>query len=661
MLWFILLCSASMLHAETRPTTPAVAGTLNIYATADRPERPDISAINKTTITQTDMLRYGDASVSDALRRAAGIQLNGAGGGAKKAKFRGAGAAPTILVNGEPLQGGRRGDTSLVDTFSVDMINRIEVTRQASVTQGSVAAGGVINIILKDPRDGSLGGVIKGGYGQAQQHGQSNEKRQFNVQLDGRQNQWGYSVSATDSQLSTQNHTQIERANGINSTQVRQNTGAFRMIAPRLQYEFADHDKAFVDLFYSEHSIDNRSNSDHQTIDSNQTKLNTRFEQKNGQRKDTWRLSGEWVNEQERNTQHSILSGSDDSTDHFSASYSGSQPITAAHQLKFGAKSERSRLSSDIEADLTEQRHALYVEDNWSITPRSTLTSGLRQEWLLRRGLVQADDHSLSPAVAWRFLISPTWSIQASGSVARNTPKTDDLSPTLTLSTSTDAGSLNNPDHGGNPALRAERVSATEIGTSYNTDQGGINLTVFRRQIDDYIERITRLENNRYVQRPQNQPHAIATGIELDGRMNISQHGGHSLLLNGQLSTIRAEIQSNGQDDRLASDVAPYTTSIGVSYQYQPWHWSINSNVGYTPYYERIVDGQSTRKAQNARTTLDISSTKRFDAGWAMTLAANNLLSSDRIDTLYTNSGQFSQRRTVASSPTVLLTIEHRF
>ena len=663
-----VMISASTAHAadatavsQTRPVVVSQpAGTLDIRATADKPASTEVSAIQKTTITQTEMLRYGDASVSDALRRAAGIQM-GSTGGPKKAKFRGAGAAPTILVNGEPLQGGRRGDTSLVDTFSVEMISRIEVTKQASVTQGSVASGGVINIILKDPRAGSMGGVVKAGYGQVEQQGQSNQRRQFNLQLDGRKSQFGYSLSAADQQSDTQSKTLIERASGTNTTQLRQNMGAFRMIAPRLQYEFSDHDKAFVDLFYSEHRGESSSNSDQQAITSDQTKLNARFEQKIGQRKDTWRLSGEWANEQERNVRSGVLSNIQDKSDSVSASYGGSQSLNAAHQLKFGAKTDHARLTSSVDATLTEQRHALYIEDNWKISEQHTLTSGLRQEWLARRGLVDYDDDSLSPALAWRYVLNPAWSVQVSASLARNTPRTEDLSPTVTLSTSSDAGSLNNPDRGGNAALRPEQVQATEVSTGYNSEKGGFNLTVFRRQIDDYIEKTITLEQGRYVQRPQNQAHALATGMELEGRVSLTQQGGHSLLLNGQVSTIRAEIQSNGQDSRLASDVAPYTASVGVSYQYQPWRWSVNSNVGYTPAYERAVDGQAFQKAQNARTSLDISSTKRFDGGWAMTLAANNVLSSDRIDTLYTDAGAFSQRRTAESLPTVLLTLEHRF
>lgn len=668
------LSSWALAAAPAPVAVVAPVNTLTIRAAADPSENAEISAINKTVISQTEMLRYGDASVSDALRRAVGIQLGSSangGGGAKKAKFRGAGAAPTLLVNGETVQGGRRGDTSLIDTFSVDMISRIEVTKQASVTQGSVASGGVINIILKDPREGSLGGVAKVAYGELQQDGQSNQRQQFSLQADGRKDAWGGSVSANDSQMDNQSRTDLLSANGTSSSQTRRSDGGFRMFAPRLNYTFANQDKAFLELFLSQHHMDSlgqnslNNSVDRQKIDSAQNKINARFEQKNGERKDTWRLSAEFANEQQRTLRGTPNAQSSDQinehTDSLSASYGGSQKLGDAHQLKFGGKIDQSRLSSSVERTLVEQRHALYIEDNWKISAQQTLTSGLRQEWLQRDGLINYNDDSLSPALAWRYLFSPAWSLQLSASQARNTPRTDDLSPTVTLSTNSDAGSVNNPDRGGNPALRAERIQATEISSGYNSEQGGVNITVFRRSIDDYIERSVTLENGRYVQRPQNQAQALATGIELDGRINISKSGGHSLLLNGQLSTIRAEIQRSGQADRLASDVAPYSASLGMSYQYQPWRWSINSNIGYTPSYTRQVEGAPFRKTQNDRTTLDLSSTKRFDGGWAMTVAATNLLGIDRTDTLYNNDGSFSQRRNAESLPSLLLTLEHRF
>ena len=46
-----------------------------------------------------------------------------------------------------------------------EMIERIEVTKQPSVAQGSVASSAVINIILKEPLDTRINGSVKIGYG----------------------------------------------------------------------------------------------------------------------------------------------------------------------------------------------------------------------------------------------------------------------------------------------------------------------------------------------------------------------------------------------------------------------------------------------------------------------------------------------------------------
>ena len=189
----------------------------------------------------------------------------------------------------------------------------------------------------------------------------------------------------------------------------------------------------------------------------------------------------------------------------------------------------------------------------------------------------------------------------------------------------------------------------------------GFNLTVFRRNIDDYIEKVVSLEGGRYVERPQNQAQALASGVELSGRWALRNQNGHSLLINGQLSTIRAEIQRTGQADRLASSVAPYSTSIGLSYQYQPWRWSSNLNIGYQPSYQRPLDDQPYTRQVNARTSVDLSSTKRFDQGWAVTISGRNLLATDRLERLTEQDGSLFQQRRAESLPNVLFTLEKRF
>lgn len=157
---------------STAEPTTQVLPTLSFKASPEpkKQQDDDISAVPKTIITREEMQKYGDQSVMDALRRAAGFQLPSfgqgprGGGGASGMRFRG-GGAPTFLINGEPVQGGPRGGMSIIDTITPEMIERIEVVKQPSVAQASVASSAVINIILKEPLDTRLNGTAKLGYG----------------------------------------------------------------------------------------------------------------------------------------------------------------------------------------------------------------------------------------------------------------------------------------------------------------------------------------------------------------------------------------------------------------------------------------------------------------------------------------------------------------
>lgn len=114
---------------------------------------------------------------------------------------------------------------------------------------------------------------------------------------------------------------------------------------------------------------------------------------------------------------------------------------------------------------------------------------GARQEWLNRSGLVDYQDQHLSPVLAYRFDLTEQWSIQTNLSQAFNSPKTDRLIPNVTVSTDSDAGSLNNPDRGGNPDLKPEKTSAVESTLAYDSANGGMSLTAYHREIKDYIEK----------------------------------------------------------------------------------------------------------------------------------------------------------------------------
>lgn len=644
--------------------------TLKLQADAPANKNNDISAIAKTIINREEMLKYGDQSVSDALRRAAGFQMpSGSGsrgpGGTSGMRFRG-GGAPIFMINGEPMQGGPRGGMSIIDTLTPDMIERIEITKQPSVTQASVAASAVINIILKEPLQSTrLSGTARVGYGLYSSGASEEERKNLTLQMDSRDSPWLYSVSANQSWDDTtsiiQTTTQPEIQKSVSERKAS-------MISPRVEYEIDDENKVVAELFYRNHERDGTRSDQVQHDKNDSLRLNTRFERQVDKNSDKVRLSYEKQNETEltRISQASLHQKSlyiEQQIEEFGLAYDAVRQFDADRQIKFGLDTRSNILESNTADTLDEQRYALYSEGSWRFTDQQTVTLGLRQEWIQRSGLVDYNDQHLSPVLAHLYKFDDQWSLQTNISQAFRSPKADNLLPTVSISTDSDAGSLNNPDRGGNPFLRPEKIQAYESTLGYNTAAGGVNLTGFYRQIDDYIESVIRLENGRYVQRPQNQPHATTYGVELSGRYALKQNEqGHSWMLNSQLSTIRAKVEDDTQQERLVSDVAPYTASMGLSYSYQPWRVSTSVNLSYTPEFTRALENQPYNRTSNERVNLDISATKHFKQGWSTSLSARNLLSTDYKERLNNQSdGSLYQARISQAIPSLLLNVEKKF
>ena len=671
----LLSISSSIFAADTNTTPPSAEPvvqtlpTLSFKASAEpqKQKDDDISAVPKTVITRDEMLQYGDQSVMDALRRAAGFQLPTpgqgprGGSGASGMRFRG-GAGPTFLINGEPVQGGPRGGMSIIDTITPEMIERIEIVKQPSVAQASVASSAVINIILKEPLDNRISGSVKVGYGLRNSNQQESENKQINIQADGRDNAWSYSVSANQMWIDNTSLTKTETATGIRE-QARTVNRTMQMFAPRLQYDLDDQQKLSAELFYRNIKMDGYSANQTQDDKNDSIRLNTRYERKDKDLSDKIKLSIERQTETQltHSPQNTIYT--DETINEYGLAYDGMRKLDPDRQIKFGADLRSNNLDSNVSESLDEQRYALYAEGSWHFTDRQTITLGARQEWLNRSGLVDYQDQHLSPVLAYRFDLTEQWSIQTNLSQAFNTPKTERLISNVTVSTDSDAGSLNNPDRGGNPNLKPEKTRAAESTLAYDSTSGGVSLTAYHREIKDYIEKVIALEGSRYVERPQNQNEATTYGVELSGRYALKQtDAGHSFMLNGQVSTIRAKVEDEQHNQRLVSDVAPYNASAGLSYNFKPWQLSTSINVSYTPEFTRGLDNQPYDRTTNERFGVDLSATKRFTHDWAASLNLNNVLSTDYKERLINQSdGSLYQARTNQGMPSFQFSIEKKF
>ncbi len=663
---------AEDLIAETQQPTnhtaeqPQQLKTIVVTGSSAQPKDPDISAVAITIVTRDEMLKYGDQSVNDALRRAAGFQMptpgQGPRGGSGSMRFRG-GGAPIFLINGEPVQGGPRGGMSVVDSITPEMIERIEITKQPSVAQASVASSAVINIILKEPLDDArISGSVKLGYGLTESDKKEEERKNVSVQADGRDGAWIYSVSANQMWNDSTSTTEVENANGIRQ-QTRNTDRTSTMFTPRVEYQLDDQQKLVAEIFYRNNETDGNSGNQIQNDKNDSIRLNTRYERKDKGDSDKVRFTVEKQNETESTKSSQYSSYIDETVTEYGFAYDGVRKFDETKQVKFGVDSRFNELESNIAETLDEQRYALYLEGSWKFTPRQTITFGARQEWLDRSGLVEYTDQNFSPVLAHRFDFTDTWSLQTNISRAVKSPNSNNLMPTVSVSTDADAGTMNNPDRGGNPNLLPEKITAFETTLGYNMESGGVNITAYHRDIDDYIEKVIRLENDRYVERPYNQDQATTYGVELAGRYALKQTAkGHSLMLTGQVSTVRAKIEDADHNERLVSDVAPYTASTGLSYNYQPWRLATSINVNYTPEFTRALDYLPYDRTSNERVNVDISATKRFDKGWATTFSARNILSTDYKERLNNQSdGSLYEARVNDAIPSFLFTVEKKF
>ena len=663
--------SAPEQTASVQTAPVQTLATLKFEATPATAKDPDISAVAKTIITREEMLQFGDQSINDALRRAAGFQMPTpgrgprGGGGASGMRFRG-GGAPVFLINGEAVQGGPRGGMSVVDSITPDMIERIEITKQPSVAQASVASSAVINIILKEPLDNArIGGTIRAGYGLAKSDQKEEQRKHISVQADGRDNAWLYSLSANQMWNDSTSITQTQNSSGTHE-QKRVTERKSQMLSPRVEYQLDDQQKLVAELFYRNNESDGVRGDQVQNDKNDSIRLNTRYERTDKGNSDKIRLSVEQQNETEstQSTQSPRFNSyTDETVNEYGIAYDGVRKFNETRQLKFGADARANELDSNVSQSLDEQLYALYAEGSWKFTDRQTVTLGARQEWIERSGLVDYSDSHLSPVLAHRFDFDDHWSLQTNLSQAFRSPKADRLLPTVSVSTDSDAGSLNNPDRGGNPDLRPEKITAFESTLGYNTPSGGINITAYQREIDDYIEKVIRQEGTRFVERPQNQDNATTYGVEIAGRYALKQtENGHSLMLNGQLSTVRAKVEDENHQQRLVSDVAPYTASAGLSYNYQPWHISSSVNLNYVPEFTRALDNQPYDRTSNEHVNMDISITKRFNDSWATTLNARNIFSTDYKERLTRQAdGSLYESRVNQAIPSILVSLEKKF
>ncbi|MFN3304729.1 MAG: TonB-dependent receptor plug domain-containing protein [Roseateles sp.] len=118
---------------------------VDVSGTASDDEARRASTAAKMVIGREELLRYGDSSVSELMKRLPGVTTGGVAGRGGDIRMRGlAGGYTQILVNGDRMPPGLS-----LETLPPEQVERIEVLRAPTAEFGARAIAGTINIVLR--------------------------------------------------------------------------------------------------------------------------------------------------------------------------------------------------------------------------------------------------------------------------------------------------------------------------------------------------------------------------------------------------------------------------------------------------------------------------------------------------------------------------------
>ena len=137
----ILLCSLAlplMAHVRAEDALPSV--TVNA-GKVDQRRNDTVAAI---VVGHEELIRQGDRTLSDALKRLPGISIGGAPAGGQ-IQLRGLGQGYTlVMLDGVPVPPGFS-----LDSLDPELVERVEIMRAATAQFSAQAIAGSINIVLK--------------------------------------------------------------------------------------------------------------------------------------------------------------------------------------------------------------------------------------------------------------------------------------------------------------------------------------------------------------------------------------------------------------------------------------------------------------------------------------------------------------------------------
>jgi len=674
----LLIAGLSAQAGARQAGDPAPVAQVEVKGTALSydPRRDDTAA--RIVVRREEILRYGDTSVVDVLRRVPGLTVTTGAGRSVEVRMRGLGGGYTqILLNGERAPAG-----FTLDSVAPDLIERIDVLRVASAEFSTESVAGTINIVLrkaarKREREAKLG------YAAARDlRGPS-----FNLDLGerGERSSYALAVSGNHERLSRTAASVEENRRPDGVLDLRRTTvvpeqgrmNRFSM-APRFSWTLANGDTLAWESLANGSSFRNAGHVQVSTLTgiapplpdlytvgefddrlvksslgwtralASGLKLDTKVGlQRSSRRMDIARLGR--AADGAPGTDGSTLSD----THARGVSWTGkaTRTVRGGHLLALGwdggiddsddGRVERDRVrplapgqlaEEDFRARLT--RAALYAQDEWSIDPRWSVYLGARWEGVRTRVAgtgftpVRVSSGVFSPILQTLYKLPGEKGDQLRLALAR-TYKAPELSAIVPRRQAWENNSPTEADYLGNPELRPELAWGLDGAWEHYWAEGAmVSLSGAVRRIDDYTSNRTYFDGLRWTFTPTNEDRASMASIDLETRFPLK-----SLLPDAPAIDLRASVGRNwsrvrsvpGPNNRIEQQ-APLTANLGIDYS----GTALGAGASLAHRRGGPVRVNSNRGFYSpARTDLDIYALWAFKPTLKLRVAASNLLGED--------------------------------
>lgn len=672
-------------------------------------ERKD-ATVSTLIISEEEVERFGDATVGDVLKRLPGMSFTGPAGVVKDIRARGLEKGYTqFLINGEPIPSGIKERQIQVDRLPADMIERIEIIRAPGASTPAHGIGGTINIVLKRRVDELTRLRLATGRNGSLRVGDAV------LQLSRSIGDWDVLVAASHTLGAEDVYEEKTLFNAAGAlTEFQQKPRPVEktetLLAPRLVWRRGA-DRLTLDAFISEGGEDKNESLSRFTPALTYRGGRHKLEDKRdrvarvGVRYDGVADWGNWslrlgtqqgqtskdAQERENNAAGIVTKTKFEEekireTEDF-ARLRATWSALAGHRISAGMEwsdathdNRKRTLENGVDRSdpgaqyrVRERTWTAFLEDEWQLAPGHTLLPGVRIERMQRNARNALDGHAeareahANPSLHYRW--EPTKNVNVRASLTHSTklPKFDQLNPLITSR----AGTLLDPDRGGNPALRPEKARGVELGLEryFEGIRGVVGANLYHRDVKDYIHNRVDLEGSRWVRRPTNAAEARFWGMELDWRLPLAHKGAHQFNLSGSHAELRGRVFNAATKSWSGvKDMPPRVTSLGVDWTHRPSRWSLGAYVTHAPAFtsdSRNDDGIRDAKTRNRSTMLDLYATHVFSPKAELRLVAKNVLSVKKAEstTKYNAAGlpTGSETKIERSRPTVFLTYEARF